>query len=305
MTAFEKAKRFIYRNARPIELARWRYHFENGDKGDVLAALSSFQNEDGGFGSALDPNLTAPTSSPYQTYRAVRILEEISFYDREHPVVKGILSYLESKTHFSGRVWMMTLPENNEYPCAHWFFHRSQDPRNSDFDPSAALAGFIIRCADPSTPLYRLGRSVARSAYESALSRKILTEPSLILSYVYLLKFVTKADALDIFDTRVLASILKESIRSAVTPDVLEWDREGAVLPSFFIGSPSSIFYPEISTLADYECAYNVAVQRASGFFDAQKVWMSYPEEWAISRHISQSDETVRRILYLKKFGKI
>lgn len=47
----EKAQEFIYRNARPLDLARWNYLFENGDKENVLKILSSYQNEDGGFGT--------------------------------------------------------------------------------------------------------------------------------------------------------------------------------------------------------------------------------------------------------------
>ena len=27
---FDAIRRWIYRNARPLELARWQYHFENG-----------------------------------------------------------------------------------------------------------------------------------------------------------------------------------------------------------------------------------------------------------------------------------
>lgn len=52
--AIEEIRRWMYRNARPIELAQWQYHFENGSSQNVLYALSAFQNEDGGFGHALD-----------------------------------------------------------------------------------------------------------------------------------------------------------------------------------------------------------------------------------------------------------
>lgn len=37
---FEKAKTFIYRNARPLDLARFQYHFENGSKENVLHVLA-------------------------------------------------------------------------------------------------------------------------------------------------------------------------------------------------------------------------------------------------------------------------
>ena len=33
---FEKARTYIYRTARPLCLALWKYHFENGSKEDVL-----------------------------------------------------------------------------------------------------------------------------------------------------------------------------------------------------------------------------------------------------------------------------
>ena len=34
-----KHRNWIYRNARPLDLSRWQYHFENGTKENVLNAL--------------------------------------------------------------------------------------------------------------------------------------------------------------------------------------------------------------------------------------------------------------------------
>ena len=48
---FKKARTFIYRNARPLDLARWQYHFKGGSKEAVLTTLAVYQNEDGGFWS--------------------------------------------------------------------------------------------------------------------------------------------------------------------------------------------------------------------------------------------------------------
>ena len=50
---FEKARTFMYRNARPLDMARFQYHFEDGSKEAVMRALSYYQNEDGGFGHAV------------------------------------------------------------------------------------------------------------------------------------------------------------------------------------------------------------------------------------------------------------
>lgn len=48
-----QARNFVYRNARPLELARWKYLFEGGSREEVLTALASYQNDDGGFGLSL------------------------------------------------------------------------------------------------------------------------------------------------------------------------------------------------------------------------------------------------------------
>ena len=57
---YEQARNFIYKNARPLDIARWKYLFENGSKEDVLTALNAYQNEDGGFGSVLEPDCWNP-----------------------------------------------------------------------------------------------------------------------------------------------------------------------------------------------------------------------------------------------------
>ena len=62
---FEKAKSFIDRHARPLDLARWQYHFENGTRDAVLDALKDYQNDDGGFGHGLEADCLNPNSSPH------------------------------------------------------------------------------------------------------------------------------------------------------------------------------------------------------------------------------------------------
>jgi hypothetical protein len=87
---YQSIKRWMYRNARPLDIARWQYHFENGNKEAVLSVLSAYQNEDGGFGNAIEPDLWNPNSSPYSTHIAINILEEIKFRDRNHDFIKKI-----------------------------------------------------------------------------------------------------------------------------------------------------------------------------------------------------------------------
>lgn len=92
---FELTKNWIYRNARHLDLARWRYHVEGGCKTEVLNALFAYQNSDGGFGHALEVDSWNPNSTPIQTAEAIKILQEIDFTDPKNPLIQGILKLRE------------------------------------------------------------------------------------------------------------------------------------------------------------------------------------------------------------------
>lgn len=59
---FMKAREFVYANARLLDRRRFEYHFEQGKAHPVLDALRAYQNSDGGFGSALEPDIRTPCS---------------------------------------------------------------------------------------------------------------------------------------------------------------------------------------------------------------------------------------------------
>ncbi len=164
MSTMEKACSFLYRNARPVELARWQYHFEGGSRENVLHALSFYQNGDGGFGHALEADSFNPNSSPITTLHAIYILREIGWRDGTHPMVQGILRYLDSGADFDAQQnqWLNTVPTNNDHPHAIWWGYDGKD--HFQYNPTAGLAGFILQYAAPDTELYRKGVQIAQEA---------------------------------------------------------------------------------------------------------------------------------------------
>lgn len=121
MNNFKKAKGFVYRNARPLDLARFRFHFENGSADEVLYALSFYQNDDGGFAYAIEPDNWNESSTPIGTWAATMILREIGFSNTSHSIISGILKYLDSGKDFADGKWFNTVPGNNDYPHAVWW----------------------------------------------------------------------------------------------------------------------------------------------------------------------------------------
>ena len=65
--AFDRARDFIKAQARPLDRVLFEYRFEGAPVDLVTAELARFQNDDGGFGHALEPDLRTPTSSALAT----------------------------------------------------------------------------------------------------------------------------------------------------------------------------------------------------------------------------------------------
>ena len=75
---FDQAKSFILNHGRTLDQRLFEYHFESGSKEAVRTALSPYQNGDGGFGQALEPDLRTPISSAVVTSQGLYILREVN-----------------------------------------------------------------------------------------------------------------------------------------------------------------------------------------------------------------------------------
>ncbi len=73
-TQWENAAVFMQTMARPLEQTLFDYHFSNGSVATVLGQLAKFQNEDGGFGHGLEPDMQAADSSVLATTVALQRL---------------------------------------------------------------------------------------------------------------------------------------------------------------------------------------------------------------------------------------
>ena len=75
----KKYERILCNRGRDIEIAKFNYHFNEGDRSDVANALSIYQNRDGGFGHGLEPDSLNPYSSPLQTSEALKTLKHVGY----------------------------------------------------------------------------------------------------------------------------------------------------------------------------------------------------------------------------------
>lgn len=139
--SFIRAQRFVYKNARLLDRRRFEYHFNKGSKEAVNLALKSFQNEDGGFGQALEPDIRCPHSQPVPTEMALSIMGEIDEYDAD--ILAGIGRYLESISVTSTGGFPLILMSANDYPHAPWW--TVFDDGYASVNPTGHILGFLMK----------------------------------------------------------------------------------------------------------------------------------------------------------------
>ena len=101
-SALARARDFMLREARLLDRRRFAHRFD-GESGDaVVDALRVYQNSDGGFGNALEPDLRGAASQPVPLEHALHILEEVELTDRE--IIQGALSWLATVSSPEGGV---------------------------------------------------------------------------------------------------------------------------------------------------------------------------------------------------------
>lgn len=80
---FEKAAHFIWTHGRLLERRVFEYIFHGGSMSNVMTSLTAYQNEDGGFGNAIEPDLRVPGSQPLFMEFALRFLYDCNIKDEE------------------------------------------------------------------------------------------------------------------------------------------------------------------------------------------------------------------------------
>ncbi|TDC49214.1 hypothetical protein E1281_23635 [Actinomadura sp. KC345] len=139
-TDLDRAAAFMRLNGRLIDRRRFALHFRGGPAAPVLAALRAYENPDGGYGHALEPDLRGEGSQPVPAQHALEFLHEAGA-DGD-PAVTRIGDYLASITAADGGV-PFVLPTVRDAPHAPWW-QTPDDPPGS-INPTATLAGLLYR----------------------------------------------------------------------------------------------------------------------------------------------------------------
>jgi len=138
---FERAADFVWRNARLLDRQRFAHLFLGAPAAPVVAALRAYQNLDGGFGNALEPDKRCPDSQPVDVEMALRVLDELGDDVNWHDaLVERVIDFLPTITTPEGGI-PFVLPSVRAYPHAPWWDADDNPPASPN--PTAAIVGLL------------------------------------------------------------------------------------------------------------------------------------------------------------------
>lgn len=298
-TAFAKAENYLKTHARELEKALVNYYFHDALFETVIHALSAYQNTDGGFGHALEPDLRTPASSALCTTVAFQILTQHSKFTDSTMIRNGIAYFLSTydATH---RTWRIIPEEAEHSPRAPWWYQSAREERFVGFslNPTAEILGYLYRY-----------RSTVPNGMLNDIAQRILSELSAIQS----IEMHDLLCCLRLLRMQSLPSELRESLHRTLQPlvtatvvgDPSQW--EGYCLrPLQVVETPDDTFTENLREAINTNLDYEITEQNHDGSWSVNWSWdTQYPNEWEHAKKEWTGILTCKKLRTLALFGRI
>ena len=117
---------YLQQHARKLDLSLYEYLFGGESAQLVLSELATYQNTDGGFGKALEPDVRLPDSSALATVIAFQYLSLINV-SADDGLVSNAIRYLMDSYDNTNHGWTNLPSEAERFPRAPcWNYEREQ-----------------------------------------------------------------------------------------------------------------------------------------------------------------------------------
>jgi hypothetical protein len=302
--AFDNASIFLERKARRLDLAIFKYHFDGGSPRDVAFELSKYQNSDGGFGHALEPDLRTPTSSPLATAVGLQILADLG-YTSDFSQVQGAVKYLFNSFQESSGKWVPISGDAKNFPHAPWW-HNDEGSLADNFSdfliiPRAHVVGLLHHFSDL-VPAKWLESTTESTVTDIEKIEQLGTGGGDDLLYAIIL---AEADKLpEKFKARLTARIRSVTLDVVIT-DPKMWNSY-VITPLKIAPTPNSVPAELIWNEIHQNLDYLIDSQANDGSWHPVWNWGDvYPEEWEKAKLEWQGHLTVENLNILDAYGRI
>ena len=297
--AYEKAVNYIKQNARPIDKALYAYHFEKGSMAAFLTELVAFQNADGGFGHALEPDLRLVDSSVIAT--TVAFQHFLSFeLPGDHEMVRQACAHLLT-TYDAQHVNWPIIPANiDDAPHAPWWNYDSNVMSKNPVNPRAEIVRYLH--AYPEHFPTPMRNTVTQSVIDYLFSQPDDMDMFDLYCYIHLWKSegLPKVTRSRIFDR------LQQVVNNTVQRRPEDWKDYG-LNPLSVASAPDSPFMNDMLREAvDQNLDFMIDAQNADGCWQPNWSWgEQWPAAWEQAKTEWSGLITLGNLRTLKAFGRI
>ena len=295
----ENAHEAITKDCRPLEAVRLAYLFLGGSVEEVVSELKGFQNLDGGFGRALEPDFRFPGSSPIATSVAYGVMIEIGL-DKEHQLVKDSIRYLIDSYDESQRTWYIVPPGVDAYPRAMWWDYSGWVKEDSTIiypgNPGAELAGYFWHF-DIQPGNFDL-EVITREMIDRLVRHEGTMEEHELYCYFRMYEFIPEK-----FRNMMKEPLAKHTME-LVSKEPAQWNTY-VPKPLDFVTSRSSFLYPLLADVVEMNLDYLVDKMSSDGTWDPTWEWGRFPEDWEKAKLEWKGAETVKNLKILKAYDRL
>jgi hypothetical protein len=301
--AFGRARQFLIQKARPVERALFKHRFEGAPVEIVFSALADYQNQDGGFGHGLEPDLRTPSSSALATAIGLRMLAELGC-PSGHPLVYKAVDYVLSTFDQEDGVWRVAPSDTNDHPHAPWW-HDEDGSLKKLFDefriiPRALIVADLRHYSSlvPKGWLDEITEETVRYIEDV----EILGEGGgSDLEYAVAL---AEAENLPAHYAKRLTSHIREAIPSVVVYDPEQWNTY-CIKPLGIAPKPDALGADLIKDALQTHLDYKITHQTSQGTWDPTWAWgEDYQDVWLEAKREWQGILTLETLTQLKAFGR-
>lgn len=300
---YAQARKYLLSSARPLEAAVFRYRFEESTAEAVFAELAKYQNSDGGFGKALEPDLRSPASSPLATTAGLQRLRMLNA-PAQNPLVYGAIHYLVTAYDPAYQSWPLVPPASEAAPHAPWWNQEGLADRFGNFavNPRAEVLGYLHEFADESdAQAATLRDTLTPIVFQDLLQR---TE-SLSGDAFMCCQRLVESPGLPNNMAVDLQRWLLRMAGSAVATDPATWN--GYVLQPLQVApnrtAPMGI---PLAHVLPANLDFVIDGQTEDGSWAPSWSWLgAYPKDWALSEREWRGVLTLERLEWLHAYDRI
>ena len=299
--SYQRACEFLETCARPLERAMFEAEFKTGSTAHAVSELQRFQNQDGGFGNGLEPDLTLPDSSVLATAMGLTLLRELGVPPHD-PFVCRAINWLVDAFDPDLAAWRSVSKQAEDHPhAAHWAWSLHEDGLRWPVGvlPRAEILASFHRSAE-FVPAELLANQTERLVADLSSADASIGADALVGCDLFVRTEQAPAEPRE-----AVASAMMALGEAMVCRDPEAWGGYTAK-PLKLAPTPEAVLAEPLAAEVQRNLDYEITHQNDDGSWSPNWSWNgAYPEAWAIAEREWRGHLTLNTLRSLAAYGRL